>query len=127
MKKIKDKLITIYPQLIFLIVTFCIFMPSSLFLGNIDQFAVGFAALLNYGYRMEAEIMYKRTMRLLGEDLEKTGCLHEYYNPFNGEPVMNGGFINWNILALNMADELEGKKPMCLPELLEKQAEKQSL
>ena len=67
--------------------------------------------------------MYKRTMRLLGEDLEKTGCLHEYYNPFNGEPVMNGGFINWNILALNMADELEGKKPMCLPELLEKQAE----
>ena len=88
---------------------------------------VVFRGLLNYGYRMEAEIMYKRTMRLLGEDLEKTGCLHEYYNPFNGEPVMNGGFINWNILALNMADELEGKKPMCLPELLEKQAEKQSL
>ena len=88
---------------------------------------VVFRGLLNYGYRMEAEIMYKRTMRLLGEDLAKTGCLHEYYNPFNGEPVMNGGFINWNILALNMADELEGKKPMCLPELLEKQAEKQSL
>ena len=88
---------------------------------------VVFRGLLNYGYRMEAEIMYKRTMRLLGEDLEKTGCLHEYYNPFNGEPVMNGGFINWNILALNMADELKGKKPMCLPELLEKQAEKQSL
>jgi len=88
---------------------------------------VVFRGLLNYGYRMEAEIMYKRTMHLLGEDLEKTGCLHEYYNPFNGEPVMNGGFINWNILALNMADELEGKKPMCLPELLEKQAEKQSL
>ena len=76
-----------------------------------------FRGLLNYGYRMEAEIMYKRTMRLLGNDLEKTGSLHEYYNPFNGEPVMNGGFINWNVLALNMADELEGKKPMCLPEL----------
>ena len=30
---------------------------------------------------------------------------------------MYGGCINWNILALNMADELEGKKPMCLPEL----------
>ncbi len=25
---------------------------------------------------------------------------------------MNGGFINWNILALNMAEELEGKNPM---------------
>ena len=66
---------------------------------------VVFRGLLNYGYRMEAEIMYKRTMRLLGNDLEKTGSLHEYYNPFNGEPVMNGGFINWNVLALNMADE----------------------
>ena len=40
---------------------------------------------------------------------------------------MNCGFINWNILAYNIADELEGKKSMCLPELLEKQAEKQSL
>ena len=55
MKKIKDKLITIYPQLIFLIVTFCIFMPASLFLGNLDEFAVGFTALIpllsivNYG------------------------------------------------------------------------------
>ena len=65
-------------------------------------------------------IMYKRTMRLLGDDLEKTGSLHEYYNPFNGKPIMNGGFINWNILALNMADELEGKKPMCLQSLYEK-------
>ncbi len=37
--------------------------------------------------------MYKRTMRLLGDDLEKTGSLHEYYNPFNGKPIMNGGFI----------------------------------
>jgi hypothetical protein len=27
---------------------------------------------------------------------------------------MNGGFINWNILALNMADELNGKESMCL-------------
>ena len=46
MKKIKDKLITIYPQLLFLIVTFCIFMPSSLFLGNLDEFAVEFTALI---------------------------------------------------------------------------------
>lgn len=28
--------------------------------------------------------------------------------------IMNSGFINWNILALNMADELEGKNPMRL-------------
>lgn len=73
---------------------------------------VVFRGLLNYGYRKEAETIYERTLLLLGQDLEKTGSLHEYYNPFSGEPVMNGGFINWNILALNMAEELEGKKAM---------------
>ena len=67
---------------------------------------------MNYGYLKEAEIMYERTLALLGGDMEKTGSLHEYYNPFTGEPIMNGGFINWNILALNMAEELEGKRPM---------------
>lgn len=73
---------------------------------------VVFRGLLNYGYLKEAEIMYERTLALLGGDMEKTGSLHEYYNPFTGEPIMNGGFINWNILALNMAEELEGKRPM---------------
>ncbi len=73
---------------------------------------VVFAGLMRYGYRKEAELLYERTLTLLGRDLEKTGSLHEYYNPFDGEPVMNGGFINWNVLVLNMADELEGKAPM---------------
>jgi putative isomerase len=72
-----------------------------------------FRGMLNYGFREEAEEMCTRSLRLLGNDLQKTGCLHEYYNPFTGEPVMNGGFINWNILALNMADELKkGGRPM---------------
>ncbi len=71
-----------------------------------------FRGLLNYGYKKEAETIYEGTIRLLGDDLEKTGSLHEYYNPFNGEPIMNAGFINWNVLGLNMRDELYGKKPM---------------
>lgn len=71
---------------------------------------VAFRGLMNYGYRREAEKLCEATLRLLGRDLEKTGSLHEYYNPFDGEPIMNGGFINWNILALNMADELRGKE-----------------
>lgn len=71
-----------------------------------------FRGLMNYGYRREAETICSDTLRLLGEDLEKTGVLHEYYDPFTGRPVMNGGFINWNVLALNMADELRGKTPM---------------
>lgn len=75
---------------------------------------VVYRGLMNYGYRKEAELMCERTWNLLGRDLEKTGSLHEYYDPFTGEPIMNGGFINWNVLALNMADELAGKEPMCL-------------
>jgi len=26
--------------------------------------------------------------------------------------VMNGGFINWNMLVVNMLDELRGAQPM---------------
>ena len=69
-----------------------------------------FRGLLNYGYREEAARICGQSLKLLGQDLEKTGSMHEYYNPFSGEPIMNGGFINWNILALNMADELEAQK-----------------
>ncbi len=66
-----------------------------------------FSGFLRYGYLEEARTMCENTLTLLGQDLEKTGELHEYYNPFNGEPIMNGGFVNWNMLALNMVDELE--------------------
>lgn len=70
---------------------------------------VVFRGLLDYGYTEEAEEICRNTLKLLGKDLEKTGCLHEYYDPFTGEPVMNGGFINWNILVLTMVKELEEK------------------
>lgn len=69
-----------------------------------------FKGLLNYGYLEEAKDLCQRTLKLLGTDLRKTGSLHEYYNPFTGEPVMNGGFVNWNILALNMVRELEAQE-----------------
>lgn len=73
-----------------------------------------FRGLMNYGYRGEAESLYGKTLDLLSRDLERTGTLHEYYDPFTGDPVMNAGFVNWNILVLNMADELRGKAPMDL-------------
>ncbi len=73
---------------------------------------VVFRGLLNYGFRDEATELCRRTLALLGNDLERTGTLHEYYDPQSGSPVMNGGFINWNILALNMVDELRGSPPM---------------
>jgi putative isomerase len=73
---------------------------------------VVFRGLMNYGYESEAESICRETLVLLGQDLERTGTIHEYYDPHTGYPVMNGGFINWNILALNMADELRGAPPM---------------
>lgn len=68
---------------------------------------VVFRGMLNYGYVEEATELCQNSLKLLGEDLKKTGSMHEYYNPFTGEPIMNGGFINWNVLALNMVDELK--------------------
>ena len=65
-----------------------------------------FKGLMNYGYRAEAERIAEGSLRLLTDDLKETGSMHEFYNPFDGKPVMNGGFINWNLLALTMAREL---------------------
>ena len=65
-----------------------------------------FKGLMRYGYRDQARALCEGTLRLLGRDLAETGSLHEYYDPFTGKPIMNGGFVNWNVLALNMAREL---------------------
>lgn len=67
-----------------------------------------FRGLLNYGYRKEASELCNKTLQLLGEDYKKTGSLHEYYNPETGEGIMNPGFLNWNMLAVNMVMELAG-------------------
>jgi putative isomerase len=77
----------------------------------VAQYCV-FRGLLRYGYRDAAAELCAKAVALLGADLERTGTLHEYYDPFGGEPVMNGGFVNWNVLVLNMADELAGRAPM---------------
>lgn len=66
-----------------------------------------FRGMLNYGFKAEAADMCEKSIKLIAGDIEKTGCMHEYYNSLTGEPVMNGGFINWNILVLNMVRELE--------------------
>lgn len=66
-----------------------------------------FRGLLNYGYRKEAEELCEKTLVLLGDDLRKNGTLHEYYNPETGEPIVNPGFLNWNMLVVSMVRELQ--------------------
>lgn len=65
--------------------------------------------LVNYGYEKEARELAEKTVLLLGRDFERFGELHEYYDPVSGEPVMNKGFQNWNLLVLNMIAWLDGR------------------
>lgn len=68
-----------------------------------------FQGLWKYGYREDAIELAEKTVRLFGRDIERFGALHEYYQPENGEPVLNRGFQNWNYLVINMIARLEGR------------------
>lgn len=68
-----------------------------------------FRGLVRYGFLNDARDLAEKTIRLFGRDLERFGALHEYYQPENGEPILNRGFQNWNYLVLNMIAWLEGR------------------
>lgn len=68
-----------------------------------------FSGLVKYGFISEAKSLVEKTIYLFGRDLERFGALHEYYQPDNGEPIINRGFQNWNYLVLNMIAWLEGR------------------
>jgi hypothetical protein len=61
---------------------------------------------------MYRELLATKTIYLFDRDLEHSGVLQEYYEPENGEPVLNPGFQNWNYLVLNMIAWLEGETVM---------------
>lgn len=69
-----------------------------------------FRGLLKYGYVDETRELCEKTIRLFGRDIIRFGVMHEYYSPDDGEPVMNPGFQNWNMLVLNMIYWYEGKE-----------------
>lgn len=71
-----------------------------------------FRGLVRYGFEKEARELAEKTIRLFGRDIERFGAMHEYYQPENGEPILNRGFQNWNYLVLNMIAWLEGKEPV---------------
>ena len=66
-----------------------------------------FEGLVKYGFYDEARELAEKTITLFGRDIERTGELHEYYDPESGEGVNNPGFQNWNLLSLNMYRWLE--------------------
>ncbi len=69
-----------------------------------------FRGLVKYGYQEEARELCEKTITLFGRDVIRFGGMHEYYSPDDGEPVLNLGFQNWNMLVLNMIDWYEGKE-----------------
>lgn len=66
--------------------------------------------LVAYGYTADARDLAEKTVLLLGRDLERFGAMHEYYEPVTGEPVLNRGFQNWNLLVMNMIAWLDGRE-----------------
>ena len=66
-----------------------------------------FDGLVKYGFLDEAKELAEKTLKLFGEDIAKTGELHEYYDPESGEPVNNPGFQNWNLFAIKMGQWLQ--------------------
>jgi len=59
-------------------------------------------ALKNYGFEDEAGRLADATLRLLAADLAAHGSLNEYYHPDTGAPLSYPGFIDWNLLVLEM-------------------------
>ncbi len=66
-----------------------------------------FDGLVKYGFINEAKELAEKTLKLFGEDIAKTGELHEYYDPESGEPVNNPGFQNWNLFAIKIGQWLK--------------------
>jgi putative isomerase len=71
-----------------------------------------FRGLVTCGFEDDARELAQKTVALFGSDLEKTGALHEYYQPENGAPILNHGFQNWNYLVANMMCWLDGGTPV---------------
>jgi putative isomerase len=58
--------------------------------------------LKNYGYQEQANNLADKTLRLLSIDLAANGSLNEYYHPDTGVPLSHNGFMDWNLLILEM-------------------------
>jgi putative isomerase len=58
--------------------------------------------LKDSGFHDEASDLADKTLRLLSADLAKNGSLNEYYHPDTGVALSHKGFMDWNLLVLEM-------------------------
>jgi putative isomerase len=62
--------------------------------------------LARYGFVADAREAAMRLIRTFALDIRQNGCLHEYYDGDTGQPVIKPGFLNWNMLAGVIMDDL---------------------
>lgn len=55
-----------------------------------------------YGFKAEAAELADKTLRLLAADLAQNGSLNEYYHPDTGAALSYPGFMDWNMLVMEM-------------------------
>jgi putative isomerase len=59
-------------------------------------------ALGNYGFLAEQAALRDKTLQLLSTDLAANGSFNEYYHPDSGAALSHKGFMDWNLLVLEM-------------------------
>jgi putative isomerase len=59
-------------------------------------------ALQRYGFHKEAGALADKTISLLASDLKVNSSLNEYYHPDTGAALSHKGFMDWNLLVLEM-------------------------
>jgi putative isomerase len=62
----------------------------------------GWKGLQRYGFQKEAGELADKTIALLAADLKVNGSLNEYYHPDTGAALSHKGFMDWNLLVLEM-------------------------
>ena len=75
--------------------------------------------LARYGYQEEALDVAFRLIRTFAADIEQNGCLHEFYHGDTGQPIINPGFLSWNILALRVVDDIRSGQDCTTLDLLD--------
>jgi putative isomerase len=58
--------------------------------------------LKDFGFHDEASKLADKTLRLLSTDLATNSSLNEYYHPDTGMALSHKGFMDWNLLVLEM-------------------------
>lgn len=94
-----------------------IIKPHSNWQGPVWPIAtyLGIHALLQYGYQKEAMSLAEDIVRTCLRDIEKTGGMHENYDAETGRALAAPNFISWNLLLMNVFDEVgEGRNPFVI-------------